>query len=139
MSLERAKAEWACSYDGADAKGVTFRITFDRNTEITGYIKLKLWVEAQGNDDLDLFAFVKKIDRNGRERQAQVVTDRTHVGPNGRLRVSLRATDPSRSTPNEPYMTFNHQEKLQPGEIVPVEIGFWPHSMRWRAGRVWNW
>lgn len=126
----------ACSYDSAERAGTTFRITFNEDVEITGYINLKLWVEAPDSDDMDIFAFVRKIDRNGNEQQTQVVTDRGHVGANGRLRVSLRATDPVRSTPSEPFHLFDKVEKLKPGEIVPVEIGFWPYSMRWRKGET---
>lgn len=122
------------SYDSSGVEGVSFRMTFDKETELTGYMKLKLWVEARGNDDMDLFAFVRKIDAAGNIQMPTVVTDRTHVGPNGRLRVSLRATDPARSTTSEPFMTFDHEEKLRQGEIVPVEIGFWPYSIRWQAG-----
>lgn len=136
LSLNQASTQAKSAYDSADPKGMTFRVTFDHDTEITGYIKLKLWVEARDNDDMDVFAFVRKIDKEGCYRETQPVTDRTHVGPNGRLRVSLRATDPSRSTSSEPYMTFDRVQKLVPGEIVPIEIGFWPYSMRWRAGET---
>lgn len=124
------------SYDSADATGISFRFTFVRDTEVTGYINLKLWVEARGHDDMDLFAFVRKIDRSGAVSTPQVVTDRSHLGPNGRLRISLRALDPLRSTSNEPYQTFERSEKLSPGEIVPVQIGFWPYAMRWHAGET---
>jgi len=128
--------EGARAYDSSNPKGTTFRITFSQDTEITGYIKLKLWVQAPDHDDMDIFAFARKIDRNGQEQQTQVVTGRGHPGPNGRLRVSVRATDPALSTPLEPHLPFNHVEKLRPGEIVPVEIGFWPYSARWRAGET---
>ena len=30
-----------------------FNYTFDRDTEIAGYLKLRLWVGAQGADDMD--------------------------------------------------------------------------------------
>jgi uncharacterized protein len=136
MSLDPAKQEGQSVYDSANRGGTIFRITFDKDTELTGYMKLKLWIEARGNDDMDVFAFVRKIDKDGKEQQTQVVTDRGYVGPNGRLRVSLRAIDPSRSIPSEPFMPFNREEKLKPKEIVPVEIGFWPYSMRWRAGET---
>jgi predicted acyl esterase len=136
LSPNPVEAEGEQAYDSADAEGTTFRISFDRDTEITGYIKLKLWVEARGNDDMDIFAFIRKIDQSGKQQQTQVVTDRGHVGPNGRLRVSVRAVDPSQSTPSEPCLRFDREEKLKPGEIVSVEIGFWPYSMRWRAGEI---
>ena len=33
----------------------SFGITFDRDTEVTGYMKVKLWVSAMDADDMDLF------------------------------------------------------------------------------------
>ena len=35
------------SYDG-ETGFTTFDITFEKDTEITGYMKLRLWVEAEG-------------------------------------------------------------------------------------------
>ncbi|MGO9681962.1 MAG: CocE/NonD family hydrolase [Beijerinckiaceae bacterium] len=136
LQRDRFPTDATCLYDSADRAGTTFRITFEKDVEITGYIKLKLWVETPDSDDMDIFAFAKKIDRKGQEQQTQVVTGRGHVGANGRLRVSLRAIDAARSTPSEPFQTFDKVEKLKPGEVVPVEIGFWPYSMRWRAGET---
>lgn len=124
------------SYDVGEKEGASFSIVFDELTELTGYFNLKLWVEAEGNDDMDLFAFVRKRDRDGNIRGCPVVTERTHVGPNGRLRVSLRTTDPELSTELQPHMHFNQPLTLQPGEIVPVEIGFWPYGIRWQPGET---
>jgi len=56
------------------------------------------------------------------------------TGATGRLRVSHRALDATRSTPSEPYLTHCVEELLNPGQIVPVEIGIWPIGMRWHAG-----
>ena len=36
---------------------------FEEAGELTGYMKLKLWVEAGGSDDMDLFVALEKIDR----------------------------------------------------------------------------
>ena len=52
-------------YDGNLGKA-TFDITFDKETELTGYMKLHLWVEADGNDDMDLFVAIQKLDKNGK-------------------------------------------------------------------------
>lgn len=135
--LHEAQAEaTSVSYDVTEREGVSFSVTFDETTELTGYFNLKLWVEAAGNDDMDIFAFVRKRDRDGKIQECPVVTDRTHVGPNGRLRVSLRATNAQKSTELKPHMDFDHQEKLKPGEIVPVDIGFWPYGIRWQPGET---
>jgi uncharacterized protein len=136
LSHESYAEASSVSYDVSEKQGVCFSVTFDALTELTGSFNLKLWVEADGNDDIDLFAFVRKRDAHGNVQECNVVTDRTHIGPNGRLRVSLRAKDPSRSTELEPYLPFDHQSKLKPGEIVPVEIGFWPYGMRWQPGET---
>jgi len=136
LSKTAPETQAEVSYEANDPAGTRFRFTFDRDTEITGYINLRLWVEARGNDDMDLFAFVRKLDRTGEIREAEVVTGRTHTGANGRLRVSYRAIDPARSTANEPFLPLERVAKLAPGEIVPVEIGFWPHGMKWHAGET---
>ena len=52
-------------YDGNLGKA-TFDITFDEETELTGFMKLHLWVEAEGNDDMDLFVAVQKLDQSGK-------------------------------------------------------------------------
>jgi hypothetical protein len=57
-----------------------------------------------------------------------------YSGPDNRLRVSLRELDPEKSTEHEPEMSFNHPQKLSPGEIVPVDIKFWPTSQLFHAG-----
>ncbi len=98
------------SYNTDRPENITFRKTFDRETEITGYINLKLWVEARDNDDMDIFAFVRKLDRSGNVVQREVVTGSPYVGPNGRLRVSLRALDPERSTETRAFDTFSNEE-----------------------------
>lgn len=136
LAFAPPETQASCTYDSGDERGGTFRIKFDRDVELTGYMKLKLWVQALDHDDMDLFAFVRKIDRFGLRTEPRVVADRTHVGPNGRLRASMRAVSQARSTPSEPIHTFDRPQKLSAGEIVPVEIAFWPYAMRWRAGET---
>ena len=117
-----------------EGKGqAAFTIQFDRDTELTGYIKLRLWVEADGADDMDLFAFIQKLDVHGNLVPARVL-GAPNFGSSGRLRVSHRQLDPARSTPAEPYLTHANEELLMPGQIVPVEIAIWPAAMVWHAG-----
>ena len=40
-----------------------FEFKFGEETELTGHMKLKLWVQADGSDDMDLFVAIEKIDR----------------------------------------------------------------------------
>jgi len=117
-----------------DNKGqADFTIRFNQNTELTGYMKLRLWVEGDGADDMDLFAFVQKLDTDGNFVPAFVL-GAPSFGANGRLRVSQRELDPVRSTLAEPYLAHIKEELLSPGQIVPVEIPIWPTGMLWHAG-----
>jgi predicted acyl esterase len=70
-----------------DAQGKTaFTIQFDQETEITGFIKLRLWVEADGADDMDVFARIVKLDKNGQPLFHDALMYK-YAGPDGRLRV----------------------------------------------------
>lgn len=117
-----------------DAEGVVFRYTFERDTEVTGYGKVRLWMSAEDADDLDVFVTIGKIGANGEDVRAKVVTGNVHNGLNGQLRASLRELDQERSTPSEPHHTFRTVQKLKPGEIVPLDINLWPYSIRFHAG-----
>jgi predicted acyl esterase len=144
-------------YAADDGKGqAVFTIRFNEETELTGYMKLRLWVEAVGSNDMDLFVKVQKLNKGSKVLSSPVIVPpnpvaRTVVnrlwsfgiqklsllfftGPAGRLRVSHRALDAARSTPSEPYLTHRAEELLSPGQIVPVEIGIWPAGMRWHVG-----
>jgi hypothetical protein len=116
------------------AEGAVFRCTFDRDTEIAGYAKVRLWMSAEGADDLDVFVYLTKLHANGAEQLPQVVPGRYHAGANGRLRASLRELDEIRTTESEPFHTFRTVQKLAPGEIVLLEIGLWPYAIRFHAG-----
>lgn len=119
-------------YDGNLGKA-TFDITFDKETELTGYMKLHLWVEAEGNDDMDLFVAIQKQDKNGKWLPTYVL-GKPHPGTPGKLRVSLRETDPKKSTEFQPHYPYNNPQKLKQDEIVPIDIEIWPSSRIWHQG-----
>ena len=113
----------------------SFDFEFDRKTELTGYMKLKLWVEAIGSDDMDLFVAIEKIDRAG-YRVPFAFFGNHDDGPAalGWLRVSHRELDEEKSTPFQPIHLHRRELKLEPGEIVPVEIEIWPSSTLFQRG-----
>jgi putative CocE/NonD family hydrolase len=121
-----------CHYD-ANLGKATFDMTFEDETEITGHMALRLWVEAQGNDDMDLFVAVKKLDAQGKWLPLHVL-GREHPGAPGKLRMSLRETDPEKSEIFQPYHPYNNPQKLSPGEIVACDIEIWPQSKIFHAG-----
>jgi predicted acyl esterase len=123
----------------SDSDGKThnarFEFTFDEKTEITGYMKLKLWVQAEGGDDMDLFVVIEKIDRAGYLVPFPWFGNHDD-GPvaHGWLRVSHRELDEARSTPYQPVHQHQRELKLHAGEIVPVEIEIWPSGTLFELG-----
>ena len=65
LRVHNTSAESKASYESSDGRA-TFDLTFEQDTELAGYTSLKLWVSSEG-DDMDLFATVRKLDRNGNE------------------------------------------------------------------------
>lgn len=137
-------------YDAEAEPGLaSFTIRFDRETVLVGYPKAHLWVEAKGTDDMDLFILVQKLDVRGNHLQQFIVpnqgalmqdlTERggsvlRYKGSNGRLRVSARHLDEELSTNEVPTHSFDRIEKLQPGEIVDIEIDLFPIGMAFKPG-----
>lgn len=145
------------TYHSTQGGSASFGVTFDRDTELTGYMKLKLWVAALEADDMDLFVAVKKfagpcdadnpVCRSlekvmGRDRIARgnEIPFWGHDGlwqdaaARGQMRVSQRELDPALSTEYQPVQKFQGEKKLKPGEIVPVEIALLPSSTFFRKG-----
>jgi predicted acyl esterase len=133
LSFEPVAKESKVSYDGETGQA-NFATKFDETTEITGYMKLRLWVEAEGNDDMDLFIYIRKLDEKGNWIPVSVLGE-PHPGAWGKMRVSHRELDPKLSTDFQPVQAHSKEEKLKPGEIVPVDIEIWPHSRIWHKGQ----
>jgi predicted acyl esterase len=123
-------------YDPRAADGrAVFDYVFTADTELSGHMKLRLWLEAVGADDMDLFVGVQKVDAQG-EVVPFVFYALLENGPValGWLRASHRDLDPQRSTPEQPVHTHTREQPIAPGERVPVEIEIWPSSTLFRAG-----
>lgn len=139
-TLEPAPVEAADSvaYDPLDEAGeARFDYRFKTDTELTGYMKLRLWVEAQGADDMDLFVALQKLDDVG-DPVGMTFYAFYENGPValGWLRASHRALDPDRSTPWQPVHFHRAEERLEPDVPVPVDIEIWPSATLFRAGET---
>ena len=135
LSSDPVKKEGFTRYKADDGAGqAVFTFRFNEDTELTGYMKLRLWVESVGAEDMDLFVYVSKLDERGNHLPAFVLGF-PNPGARGILRVSHRELDKIRSTPNEPYLTHRREQLLKPKEIVSVDIGIWPVSMLWHSGQ----
>lgn len=110
-------------------------VTFRERTELVGYMKLRLWVSADGADDMDLHIGLKKFDKYGNE---VTLMDFDHcekgMVASGRLRVSHRELDEQKSTPYRPWHKHQRLQPLSPGELVPVDIAILPSGTAFNPG-----
>jgi predicted acyl esterase len=133
LSFEPVAKESKVSYVG-ETGSAAFAIKFKEDIELTGYMKLRLWVEADGHDDMDLFIYIRKLDEEGKWLPVSALGE-PHPGAWGKMRVSRRELDEKLSTDFQPVQAHRKDEKLKPGEIVPVDIEIWPYSMIWHKGQ----
>ena len=117
------------------ARRASFELRFSHDTELTGNMKLKLWVSPVDADDMDMFVGIRKFNATGHEVHfSGYQGEHNDIVAKGWLRVSERELDEEKSTPIQPWMTHRHLQKVQPGETVPVEIELLPSSTFFEAG-----
>jgi predicted acyl esterase len=127
----------------ADTGSVTFDLKrnaaafdyrFEKNTELSGPMSLRLQVATDGADDPSLFVGIEKWSHGspvpfegsygyGRDGVAQ-----------GRLRLALRELDPVLSTPHQPEHTFRTVQPVRDHEDVEVLIPLSSSATLFHAG-----
>ena len=134
MAAQPAVVEGSVRYAAAGGRA-EFVHRFADTTELTGHMKLRLWVEADGSDDMDLFVGLQKLDATGKFVPFSFL-NALEDGPValGWLRVSHRELDQERSRPEQPWHTHTHEQRLKPGQVVPVDIEIWPSGTRFTSG-----
>ncbi len=111
-----------------------FDLTFERETEITGPMRLHLHVAAAAADDMDLFVAIRKLAPDGREvRFLGYNGNARDMVAKGWLRVSQREIDEARSTDLRPFHTHARSQKLAANEVVAVDVEILPSSTLFEA------
>ena len=118
----------------AIGEGLTFKTApLARELEFAGPIKAKLFV-ASSTDDMDIFATLRAFDPKGNEITFLSAVEPKAPVSQGWLRVSQRKLDAKRSSEWQPWHAHDETQKLQPGEIVEVDLEIWPASLALPAG-----
>lgn len=116
---------------------IRFHYRFSRETELTGNMRLRLWVATDQSEDMDLFVQLDKLDKDG-NIVPFVAFSMVDDGPLGLgwLRVSHRELDNAKTTIDRPYHTHARELPLRPNEIVPVDIEILPTSTLFHPGET---
>ena len=138
---------------------IIFKHKFATTQEWVGHCELVLHVEVQDADDCDIFAHLRKRDRDGQIFQAlslpgevedvrlaapqlQALADTPmkdvlfYEGPWGRLRASHRQIDERRSVTGRPVHTHRNPIPLSAGEVAEIRISLSPTAMEFKAGET---
>jgi predicted acyl esterase len=113
--------------------GVSFSMTVQETTEITGPSALKLFVSSE-TTDADLFVVLRVFEPAGNEVLFQGALDPKTPVAQGWLRASHRKLDPGLSLPYRPWHTHDELQKLTPGKEVELDIEIWPTCIVVPAG-----
>lgn len=122
-------------YNSDKKEKVVFKYKIKEDTEISGYIKLRLWVSALDNDDMDLFVKMEKRNKYGLKYK-YTIGPGCEASSTGYIRVSLRELDKEKSTEENPKQSMLEMKKLKMGEIVPVDILLWPVGLMLKKGDI---
>ena len=144
LSFRQAQRAGAIHYNSGDGKyhyplapneQAVFDITFDEDTELTGVMRLKLWVSPKEANDMDIFVTIRKLDTDGNpvNFDSWYNPGRFPAGL-GWLRLSWREVDEEKTSPWYLWYKFKTQQQVAPGEIVPCMIETYPASTLWRKG-----
>lgn len=136
LSTEQFSNESEVRYDSSDGRAV-FDYTFEVDTELTGNMALKLWMESPDADDIDVFVVVDKLDTRG-ERVGFPFQSMYSDGPValGWLRASHRELDLERSTPWQPWHKHERELPIQTSEPTELDIEILPSSTLFKAGET---
>jgi predicted acyl esterase len=139
LRTQPVDAPGQCRYEAVcglpDSDHAAFDVTFAEPTELTGHMKLRLFMSAEGADDLDVFVGLQKLDAQGAVVHFPFYAQFDN-GPValGWLRASHRELDAQRSTEHQPVLAHGRVQKLEPSAVVQLEIEIWPSSTRFDSG-----
>lgn len=125
-----------------DTYGISFATPpLAETITLAGYAKLVTWVSST-TEDMDIHASLRVYDKKG--KQVVYATEEEHridlpekpPIQMGRLKVSHRKLDAEHSTFFQPVHTHlaRDVQKLQPDQIVQVDVEFWPLTAEIKKG-----
>lgn len=147
----------------ATTGSLIFTYKIPSKMEFVGPSRLRLFLEADGSDDMDIFVTLKKYNAEGELQKSMVIDvgwladdpekERCDLitinqqdpefcssyfssGPLGSLRVSHRGLDEDHSTEFQPAYTHKEEQLLKAKEVTAADLEIWPYGWIFDAGEV---
>lgn len=134
-SLTRAAPEQESSAEYDSGTGaVIFDHVVNREVELIGPMKLRVWVETI-SFDADIFVYVSKADADGNALPITIPPGTPWPGAHGRLRATHRELDEKLSTPLVPVHKHERPLHVEPGGPVALDIPIWPVGLALHPGQ----
>lgn len=151
LSTVKPPSSHTISYQADTAEEVDFIHEFISKTVIVGPSTLVIDMSAPDHDDLDVYTHIFKADRDGKvlshkniptpdtlsaEEEFKTTNNRVfrYWGPSGILRASQRHVSAEKSGKSWNTLSYEHPQKIKPGEVVSLEIQLWPTGIVFEAG-----
>lgn len=135
LTTNPVEQESTRSYVSTNADRLCFDIQFDKQLELTGHSKLRLWLAANTATDADVYVGLQKLDSKGEVVNFPFFsTFDDGIVALGWLRASHRELDETRSTDHQPVHSHRVIQPLEPGVPAQLDIEIWPASTRFEAG-----
>jgi predicted acyl esterase len=151
-------SEKAIRIDGPK-ESVTFDLPIEKDSELIGYSKLRLWVQLHDSTDQDIHVVLERLNRFGIQIADRSIPlpniaietglrllHRTGIQPElglvfpqtfkGSLRLSHRELEASQSKPERPFLSHRLEMPVKPGEIIPVDIAIDPVALKLSRGET---
>jgi predicted acyl esterase len=134
LSTEKPASDTEASYASTEGEALNFKITFERDTEITGPMALYLSAATDSGNEMDIFVGIRKFNAVGEEELFYNFLYRNEIASRGWLRASHRSLDAQRSQPGRPWLAFDEVRPVVPGERMDLAIEILPNSILFEAG-----
>ncbi|MBR2802107.1 MAG: CocE/NonD family hydrolase [Erysipelotrichaceae bacterium] len=118
-----------------DSGMINFDYKFNKDTEIIGYMKLHLWIECRGYDNMDMFFRIKKLGVDGEYLPLHCMKE-PFTGAWGQGRGARRELDPKLSTDYCPVQAHQKDEPMEQGVVYPVDYEIQPTARIWHKGET---
>jgi predicted acyl esterase len=134
LTSQSSPASASASYVSTHGR-LSFNHRFTANTEITGSMRLTLFMSVADTDDFDVFVVLRKRDRSGTLTPFYGYNGFARDGvAKGWLRASHRELDESRSRLDRPFLAHRSISTVRRHEPTQLHIEIWPSSTFFEPG-----